>query len=227
MAGQFSGQRAKKPHLVRGGGGLAGEVADLRDDIEKDFAANDAVALEEFVDPIAADPDGIVLSQASVAAPVSLSGAALDGALAGGPFSPPRNVTVSTAGVTPATMDVTGTDVDGNALLETITVAQTATIAAGVKAFATVTQIDFPAADGTAALLEVGIGEVFGLAKPIKSLAGLASLDLEVEAGSKVTTGTVVDAATSPPNGSYEPSTVADASNDYAIKYEYDASTNG
>jgi hypothetical protein len=123
-------------------------------------------------------------------------------------------------------MDVTGTDIDGNALTETITVAQTAAQAVGVKAFATVTQIDFPAADGTAALLEVGIGNAIGLAKPIKSRAGLAALILEIEAGSVVTTGVVADAATGAPKGTYTPSTVPDAANDYAVYYEYDASTN-
>ena len=35
-------------------------------------------------------------------------------------------------------------------------------------------------------------------------------------------TGTFVDAATAAPNGTYEPSTVPDASNDYAVWYEYD-----
>lgn len=226
-SGLFSKQRARLAHLVRGGGGLAGEVADLRSDIDDELEPMAAIAIEEFIDPIAADPNGLVLSQASVAAPVVLTGAALDGLLGGTTFDPPRNVTVSTAGVTaadaPATMNVTGTDINDAPLTEVVTVAQTATIAAGVKAFKTFTQIDFPAADGTDALLEVGIGEVFGLAKPIKSRAGLAALSLEIEAGVVVATGTVVDAATADPNGTYEPAVVADAANDYAVQYEWDA----
>ena len=188
------------------------------------------MAVDEFTDEPAADPNAIVLSQASVAAPVSLSGATLDGVVGGAVMEAARNITVSTAGLTPAdapaTMDVTGTDENNNAQTETITVAQTATIVAGVKAFKTVTQIDFPAADGTAALLEVGFGEVLGLSKPLVSRAGLGAVVHEIAAGSSVTTGTFVDAATSPPNGTYAPATVTDGSNDYAVYYEYDASQN-
>lgn len=38
----FGNQAAAKPHLVRGSGGLAGEVADLRNDAEEGFQANEA-----------------------------------------------------------------------------------------------------------------------------------------------------------------------------------------
>lgn len=227
-SGLFANQRAARPHLVRGSGGLAGEVSDLRADVSDELGAMAAMAVEEFIDPIAADTDGLVLSQASVAAIVSLSGAGLDGALAGTVFDPPRNVTIDTAGVTPAdapaTGTVTGTDINDQPLIEVITVSQVLGQAVGISAFKTVDQIDFPAADGVAALLEVGIGDVFGLAKPIKSRAGLADLIREIVAGALVTSGTVVDAATSAPNGTYEPATVADAANDYAVYYEWDAS---
>jgi len=37
----FGSQSAAKPHLVRGSGGLAGEVADLRSDVEAGFANNE------------------------------------------------------------------------------------------------------------------------------------------------------------------------------------------
>ena len=225
-SGLMSKQRPKKAHLVEGKQGVAGEVDDLRSDLVTELGPMAALAVEEFTDPIAADPNGIKTSIASVAAVVTYSGADLDGVLGGGPFSPPRNVTVSTAGVTPAdapaTLTVTGTDINGTVITEDISVAQTATIAVGTKAFATVTSLALTAGDGTAALLEFGIGDVFGLAHPLVSRAGAAGVITEIEAGSVVTTGTFVDAATSAPNGTYEPATVPDATNDYALYYEYD-----
>lgn len=231
-SGQFSGQRAKKPHLVRGTGGLQGEVGDLRDDIKRDFESNAAMAVEEFTDPPAADPDGIKAAIATVASIQSYSGAALDGALAGSTFDPPRNPTVTTAGTTPAdapaTATFTGTDVDDNAITETVTVAQTATIAAGAKAFKTITKIDLPAADGTDATLAFGIGNAFGLSKPIASRAGAAAGLSAIEAGSASSpaAGTFATAAAAAPKGTYTPSAAADGSNDYAVYYEYDASQN-
>jgi hypothetical protein len=79
-------------------------------------------------------------------------------------YNYPRNVTFTTAGGTaadaPATVTVTGTDVNDAAQTETITLAQTATIASGTKAFKTVSRVEFPAADGTGATIAMGYGTV-------------------------------------------------------------------
>ena len=227
MSGLFSKQKAQRPHLVRGTGGIAGEIADLRNDIEDELGVLAAVAVEEFIDPPASAVDAIVVALApDDTQAVSLSGAALDGTIGAAEMDPPRNLTFDTLGATPAdvpaTADVVGTDVNNQPLLETVTLSQIVGQAVGVKAFKTVVSIDYPIADGTDATVSVGIGEQFGLAKTIKSRAGLADLTREIEAGSIVTTGTIVDAATSEPNGTYEPATVADAANDYAIYYEWD-----
>jgi len=187
-----------------------------------------ALTVDEFTDPVAADPDGIKLAVATVAAATTYSGAALDGAVGAGAISPPRNITVTTAGATPAdapaTATINGTDINGAVLSEVITVAQTATIALGLKAFASVTSIVLPAADGVAATLAFGFGDEIGLSKPIVTRAGLTSLTREIEAGVLVTTGVVTDATVGAPNGTYLPATVADGANDYAVYYEYDPS---
>lgn len=218
-----------KPHLAVPGstGGLGGEISDLRADLVAELSAACALVVEEFTNPPAADPDGIKLAIATVAAPVTYSGAQLDGVVGGGTLDPPRNITVTTAGGTaadaPATADINGLDVNGKALSETITVAQTATIANGVKAFSKVTSIVLPAADGTDATLAFGFGLTIGLGKKIKVRAGIQSLIKEHADGAVVTNGVLASPATSPPNGSYTPNAAPDAAKDYAIYYEQDA----
>lgn len=229
-SGQFSGQRAQKPHLVRGTGGLAAEVADLRTDIQRDMVANVAMAVDEFTDEPVADVDAIVVALATVAAPVTLSGADLDGVVGDADMDAPRNISFTTSGVTaadaPANAVVTGKDINGDTITETVTVPQTATTTFSVKAFKSVTTVAYPAADGTDALVAVGFGPAMGLSKPLISRAGLEAVVHEIEAGAVVTTGTFVDAATSGPHGTYEPATPQDGEVDYAVYYEYDASQN-
>jgi hypothetical protein len=151
-SGLFSKEGPDKAHLLQQTGGLAAEVKDVRDDILKVLTPMAAIAVEEFTNPALAVANAIKLAIATVAAPVTYSGAQLDGSVGVGVMSPPRNITILTAGVTPAdapaTAVINGTDIDGKALSETITVAQTNTTAVGVKAFAKVTSIVLPAADG-------------------------------------------------------------------------------
>lgn len=225
-SGQFSSQKAQKPHLLQGTGGLAPEIKDLRDDIKKDFLANAAIAIEEFTDPPAA---GAALISVAAASQVAAGRSATLLALAAA-ISPPRNITVTTAGTTPADAPasavVTGTDFNGAVITETLTIAQTATIAVGVKAFASVTSIVETAGDGTGATMSYGIGALIGLGKPIKTRAGLTAPIREIAAGAAVTNGTFASAATSPPNGTYSPNSAANGANDYALFYEYDATLN-
>jgi hypothetical protein len=142
-------------------------------------------------------------------------------------MSPPRNITVTTAGGTPAdapaTATIVGTDVNGAAITETITVAQTATIAVGAKAFAKVTSITLPVGQGAGATVAFGFGALMGLAKKIKTRAGLTSAVREVVAGAEVATGTFAASAVGLPNGTYSPADAADGARDYALYYEFDA----
>lgn len=226
-SGLFSNKAAVKPHLVAGSGGLAGEIADLRADVSTTLAPMAAITVQEITNSAAADAAGLLIATSVTIAVQSYAASAL---LAGGKaalLAFPRNVTFTTAGATPAnapaTAVVTGTDINDAALTETVTLAQTATIANGVKAFKTITSIVFAAADADGSCtVSIGFGTKFGLAKKIVSRAGLAGAVREIAAGAVVTNGTFVDAATSAPNGTYSPNTAPNGTNDYAIYYEYD-----
>lgn len=226
-SGVLSTRAPKKPHLVNRVGGLASEVADLRADLAAEFASTAAIAVEEWTDVPAASTNAIKTAIATVASTVTYSGAALNGTVGAGTMSPPRNITVTTAGGTPAdapaTATITGLDVNGNVISEAITVAQTATTAAGAKAFASVTSIALTAGDGTNATLAFGFGALIGFAKKLKTRAGLATLIMEISGGTKVTTATIADATVGAPNGTYSAAAAPDGSRDYAVYYEYDA----
>ncbi len=138
----------------------------------------------------------------------------------------PRNVTFTVAGGTaaeaPVLGTVVGTDIDGNALTEAIVITASAGTYAGAKAFKTITSITLTGGTGTGATVSVGFAKVFGLPAKIKARAGRLAVIQEISAGSIVTNGTFVSATTSPPYGSWSPSTNPDASVDYAVTYERD-----
>jgi hypothetical protein len=224
-SGLFSDQRGKKPHLSDPGkGGVLGEVGDLRADVGNVMAKLAAITVQEWIDPVALANDGLEAATATTVAPRTVTTFEAAGVAALAAY--PRNVTFTTAGATPADAPanavVTGTDIDGNALTETVTVPQTAATGAGVKAFKTVTSVAYAAADGTGATVAIGFGDVFGLEEMLIARGGGAAVVQEIEAGSAVTTGTFVLPASSPPYGTYAPATAADGSNDYAVYYEYD-----
>lgn len=225
-SGLFRNQYAKKPHLLQASGGIAAEVKDLRDDIASSLGGLAAITVDEYTNAPAADTDAFKTAIATVAAVVTYSGTALNGVVGEAALAYPRNVTVTTGGATPAdapaTATINGVDVNGSAISETITVAQTAATAAGTKAFSKVTSIELPAADGTAATLEFGFGDLLGLSQPIKTRAGYTGSILEIEAGTATTTGAFADTTVGAPNGTYLPTTVPDGSTDYAVYYEYD-----
>lgn len=159
-------------HLVRGQSGLAGEIGKLRRDVADAFDTVQAggVSLARFDAPstAAVDADGIKTSFASVAAPVTLGVADFDGALAPGAsgaaiINSPKRVTLTVgAGGTPAhwlggDVVVTGTDADGAALSETVSSAAGAGTTTTVGYFATVTEVELPAASNTGAQLTLGV----------------------------------------------------------------------
>lgn len=219
-SGIFSSKRAAAPHLN------TGEVADLRADIKADFLANAAIAVEEFSAPAAA---GAALLSVAAASQVAAGRSATLLALAAN-ISPPRPVSVTTAGTTPADAPasavVTGKDINGVAMTETLSVGQTATTVTGSKCFASVSSIVETAGDGTGATMSYGIGAAIGLGKPLKSRAGLATAIKEIANAAVVTNGVFVAAATASPNGSYAPNSAANGALNYAVYYEYDATLN-
>lgn len=183
------------------------------------------LAHETFTNVPAADADAIKTSIASSTSAVTYSGSALNGVIGAGAISPARNLTVTTAGATPAdapaTATITGTAADGSTQTEVINVGQTATTVVGAKAFASVVSIALSAGDGTGATLTFGTGNVLGLSSKLRDVGGVAAAAVlvEVEAGVVVTTGTFVLPATSGPFGTYAPATVPNGTNDYAIVY--------
>jgi hypothetical protein len=224
----FSDQGPLKPHLLRGTGGLQAEVADLRRDVGATVEAMVAQTVEEFIDPPAADTDAVLASVASQAAAAAYASTDLVGGAAV-VLDPPRNVTLTCdaggGGTWAGNLKVKGLDANGAAIEEDIAFTASATTP-GLLAFAKVTSLEADAQNDALGNWEVGFGDVIGLAKPLLSRAGAAAVSMEIEAGTVLAadavTGTFVDAATSSPNGTYEPATAPDGSNDYAIYYEYD-----
>lgn len=203
--------------------GELGEIADLRSDVAKAFEPLANITVEEFTNPPAAAAAGVRVATAVTVAPQVVAASGLVGGAAV-TLLYPRPISVTTAGGTPAdapaTVTVTGTDVDGKAQTEDIAVPQTAATAIGTKAFKTVTGLSFTAAQGTDATVAVGWAAPLGLQESPKVRAGIALPVLEVAVGARVTTGALSDAATNPPHGLYTPAAAANGTNDYAVLFE-------
>lgn len=215
----------RTPHLGEKSeiGGPLSEVVALRRDVAKALKFQAFQVIEEFLDVPAAGPALLKAATATQAAAVTYGPGDLL-ALAGNLF-PPRNVTVTTAGTTPAdapaTVKITGLDIDGSTLTETITVAQTATIASGTKCFAKVTKIELPAGEGAGATLAFGIGSVLGLTVPVQAVAGFSGLLEEIVDGALLAppTGAFTSPGTNAPYGAYAPATAPNGVHDYAFVY--------
>ena len=141
----------------------------------------------------------------------------------------PRQLVFTTAGATPAdapaSVTITGLDINGNPMTETLNLAQTATTATSVRYWGKITRLDFPAADGTAATIAISYGAPVGLKRKIRSRAGLLAPLKEIFDGSVVTNGTFAAPSTTDlPNGSYTPNTAGNDVHDYAIYYDADFS---
>lgn len=168
MSRAFSGG-PRLEHLIRGQSGVAGEVGKLRRDTAAAFDAVEqgAVRVVHFVGPSTAlgAAAGIKAAAASVAAPVTWTVADFDGPLAPGAgpalLRSPKRVRLTVAGGTPAdwlggTVTVIGTDANGNALEEDVVSAAGAGTTDTTNYFATVTQIELPAAANTGATIAAG-----------------------------------------------------------------------
>lgn len=223
-SGLFSNQGPRKPHLIRGSGGVAREVADLRDDTTSALASLAAVTVEEFTNPAAADDDGLEVATATQATVRTVTSFLALGLAALAAF--PRTISFKTAGTTPAdapaTAVITGVDKNGDALTETVNVGQTATTVYSTKCFAGLTSIAYAAGDGTDATVAIGFGPTLGLSVAPKTRAGMPGIVAEIAAGARVTNGVFATATASPPNGSYTPNTAPNGTNDYCVYFEYD-----
>jgi hypothetical protein len=104
-----------------------------------------------------------------------------------------RQLRLTTAGVTPAdapaTCVVTGEDINGAVISETVTLSQIAGYADTVKCYSDVTSIVFAAGDGVNATIALGMNDTFGLPSKIKARASGASVLAELVDGSAVGTG--------------------------------------
>lgn len=210
--------------------GPEGEARDLRDDLQKWLPLLAAITVEEFTNPPAASAAGILAATASSIAVQAIGPASMVGAPTTEFVLPfPRPITVTTAGATPsdapANVVITGKDVDGNAMTETIAVPQTATVQASVKCFKSVSLITTTAGDGTGATMAIGWDAPIGLTRSPKARAGATLLVREIAAGALVTTGAISSSATNAPHGMYTPAAAADGARDYAIFYEMEVPT--
>lgn len=224
----FGSRGPRVPHIVQAGGGIKGEVNDLRADIEAAFlqqeTAGGYIHTDEFTNPAAADVDGLKLAAATSASIQSFTSANWDGVLLATEIVPPRNPTVTTS---------SHADVDAVAVVFTgrvrnsqgALIAQTETVTltngggatdAGIKPFSFIDSVVIPAQSGTGGSLSIGFGLLIGLGKKMRSMAGLLRPLREIAVGAVVTTGTFAATA---PHGTYLPSAAADGTRDYALSY--------
>ena len=191
------------------------------------IAAANAYQTDEITNAAASSTTALHAATATTVAVQTLLTAAL-GAGVAALLANPRNVTFTTSGVTatqaPDTAVITGTDFDGNALVESIAgLSGGAASYLGVKAFKTITSIVFGAGGGTAALVAVGVGGKFGFSKSIKPRTGIPHVVDEYLDGATVdpSTATIASAATSPPHGTWAPADPPDGTDAIAITYEH------
>lgn len=219
-SGLFKTQHPIKAHLLQQQGGISAEVQDVRNDILAVLSPLAALSVDEFSAPAAAGAADLLAATAST---VAIQTVLTAGLLAGGIAKLkafPRNVTFTTAGTTasdaPANVVVTGT-YRGLPQTETITLAQTATIATGVKPFSTISSVVYAAGDGAGATVSIGVGAGLGVTMIPKSRAGLVGIFREIVDATVVTTGAITA------TGLYTPATAPNGTHNYCVYYDSDA----
>jgi hypothetical protein len=229
----FGSKTARRPHLVSGTGGVAGEVADLRQDVEGSFARLENQGgyfrTDEFTNPATADVDAFKTSFATSGSVQSISGAALNGVVGVTEMVPPRNPTVTSsshAHVTAVAVVFTGRvrNSAGDLVSRTVTVNTTnggGATDAGAEALSIIDSVSIPAMGGASGSLQLGFGVSIGLGAKVKSRAGLIRALREVASGAVVTTGTFTNPSGAPVS-LYTPSAAPNAANDYAVTFEVD-----
>ena len=224
-SGLMTTERPLIPHHATAGK----EVGDLRQDTVRALGALRARCIEEYTDPPAAAVDSVLTIAAGIISSLAeqeILPAVMDGVL-GNDLGYARQLTVSTAGATPAespaTLDVEGIDARGRAVTDTKALGQIAATDTSAKFYAWFTKITLPAGTGAGATFSFGHGNSLGLTNPPKVRAGGVDLLWEKESTlGVVVTGTLTDAVTDEPYGSYLAATVPNGAEDYAIEYEDD-----
>lgn len=160
--------------------------------------------------PDVSDPNGICESQSDTGAhSLTLDGDLVAGGVA--VLDVPRNIIVDSGGADTATLTITGTDLYGNAMTEDIQL-NGSTVAAGAKAFKTVTAV---ASDGTISNgAFVGTGDVLGLPFFLENAGDVLA---EIEDGATASAGTALagviteaTASTGDVRGTYDPNSAMD-----------------
>lgn len=167
-AGIFRRMKDKIDHLVNPGGGLAGEIFDLRKDVANELGMLAGFVAEEWTNLVGTAAPGAAVLKAATATVASVVTVLPAGLLAAGLAqlaAHPRPLTFTTAGTTPAdapaNVVITGTDQNGTVISETLVLAQTAAAVTSVKAYKTIVSIVYPAADGTGATVAIGIAAAY------------------------------------------------------------------
>lgn len=158
-----------KPHLTRGSGGVAGEVSELRRDVEEGFqAVEDSAAIVEHFGGVAipvtlGDADGIMSAVAGTTGPVDYTASNFGGILAPGSndafIYPPKRVTIVATGAATqflgGVFTIEGEDVDGNFISEALTTLAGAGTTTTTAYFGRVSKVSRPAQTASAT---IGIG---------------------------------------------------------------------
>lgn len=160
--------------------------------------------------PDVADPNGICEAQSDTGAhSLTLDGDLVAGGVA--VLDVPRNIVVDSGGADTAVLTITGTDLDGNVMVENITLNGT-TVAPGKKAFKTVTSVTASATISNGAF--VGTGDVLGLPFFVENAGDVLG---EIEDGATASAGTVLagditepTATTGDVRGTYDPNSAMD-----------------
>ena len=222
----FGGQSPVREHLVRGSGGLAGEINDLRGDIDEAFETMEGggmVRCDVFVDPPAADPDGIKVSFATqdTARTLRENASDFDGAEGATLTGGPRAIEITRAANVGSYQFADDIVVRGTAYGEKVTLTFTAGDADGGdtltsnedRGLDTIDEVDIPADVDASGAYEIGFGDGMALFRGIKDQAGDSDPLKEVEAGTVVTTGVFSERIYTPPVN------VPDGSRDFAVVY--------
>ncbi len=180
--------------------GIAGQLADSGDRFIKSVIAETEIAAGLPVlrggttkaegrapfAPATADVDAIVETPTATATTAqTLSGAGLDGSAVGqGEMFPPRPVTLtlnSHADWNLTTAKITGTDEDGNVIVEDVVIPDAGnTTVTTQRAFRTVTSVYIPGQGGTNGSFTVGFGAALGPIGP-QTVHGVAMYDASRE----------------------------------------------
>lgn len=222
-SGMFSKKLARKTHLVRGTGGVAAEVLDLRDDLAEEFEPLLALTVEELTAPAAASAVALLAATATAAAGVVTVLQEKDLLIAGRNALKlsPRKLVFTTAGVTPAnapaTVTIEGLDNFGKVAKEVLALGQTATTATSANAYSKVNRLTFAASDGDAATIAIGWSVALYVTRKPKERAGLVLVYKEILSGAEIApvTGTL-DVA-----GLFTPAAAPNGARNFAIVYEY------